>query len=174
MGLPGMRHPARICRAASLANGPHPGTRVPRSRRHKLMNSNGDGGPARTRTWDQGIMSNRISSRSSKESRRSLNAFPVSLPTADPTNDPERRPKSGGMCCAEKSIGHIELRIRTDRTGPNGRDGSRGVGGGVSRECLVTGQLGTTGSSYISTCQRTRYDRGGGGGGGGGGGKILC
>ena len=26
------------------------------------MNSKGDGGPARTRTWDQGIMSNRISS----------------------------------------------------------------------------------------------------------------
>ena len=25
----------------------------PRSRRHKLMNSIGDGGPARTRTWDQ-------------------------------------------------------------------------------------------------------------------------
>ena len=41
---------------------PHPGTRVPRSRRHKAMNFKGDGGPARTRTWDQGIMSTRIPS----------------------------------------------------------------------------------------------------------------
>jgi len=32
------------------------GTMIPCSRRHKLMNSNGDGGPARTRTWDQGVM----------------------------------------------------------------------------------------------------------------------
>jgi hypothetical protein len=26
-----------------------------------MISTNGDGGPARTRTWDQGIMSNRIS-----------------------------------------------------------------------------------------------------------------
>jgi len=44
------------------SNGSHQGTRVPHSRCHNAMNSNGDGGPARTRTWDQGIMSNRISS----------------------------------------------------------------------------------------------------------------
>ena len=44
------------------ANGMDQGTRIPRSGGHNSMISIGDGGPARTRTWDQGIMSNRIPS----------------------------------------------------------------------------------------------------------------
>ena len=45
----------------------HQGTMIPWSQCHKLMKSMGDSGPARTRTWDQGIMSNHFSSRSCKE-----------------------------------------------------------------------------------------------------------
>jgi hypothetical protein len=37
--------------------GMHQGTPIPWSERHKTMISEGDGGPVRTRTWDQGIMS---------------------------------------------------------------------------------------------------------------------
>ena len=56
-----LAHPVRLTRSQP-ANGSHQGTPVTRSRCHKMMNSKGDGGPARTRTWDQGIMSNRIPS----------------------------------------------------------------------------------------------------------------
>ena len=120
----------------SPANGSHQGTTIPCSRRHKSMISNGDGGPARTRTWDQGIMSNRISSILLPESRRSLNAFPVSLPSRSPDRTyPERSAEIRECVVAENLIGHIELRVRTDRAGPNCRDRRRGVvGGGVSRE----------------------------------------
>jgi len=40
-----------------ISYGSNQGTRIPCSRRHKPMISVGDGGSARTRTWDQGIMS---------------------------------------------------------------------------------------------------------------------
>ena len=35
---------------------PHPGTRIPRSLRHNAMITNGDGEPARTRTWGHHMM----------------------------------------------------------------------------------------------------------------------
>ena len=38
-------------------NGAHQGIPIPRPRRHNYKNFMKDGGPARTRTWDQGIMS---------------------------------------------------------------------------------------------------------------------
>jgi len=40
---------------------PYPGTRAPRSRCHNAMIPMGDGGPARTRTCYQGIMSTLVS-----------------------------------------------------------------------------------------------------------------
>jgi hypothetical protein len=63
-------------------NGSDQGTRVPRSRCHKSMILMRDGGPARTRTWDQGIMSHRISSqwREKAEEVQALFRWPLCLP----------------------------------------------------------------------------------------------
>jgi hypothetical protein len=49
-----MHHPGAPPRVGQLANGLHQGTPIPWFQRHKLMKSMGDGGPARTRTWDYG------------------------------------------------------------------------------------------------------------------------
>jgi hypothetical protein len=40
-----------------------------------------DGGTARTRIWDQGIMSNRISSNRRQKAEEAETLYPVSLPT---------------------------------------------------------------------------------------------
>jgi hypothetical protein len=56
-----LAHPVRLTRSQP-PNGSHQGTMIPWSQCHKPMICMIDGGPARTRTWDQGIMSNRISS----------------------------------------------------------------------------------------------------------------
>jgi hypothetical protein len=63
-------------------HGMHQGTTIPWSQCHKAMISEGDDGPARTRTWDQGIMSHRISSqwREKAEEVQVLFRWPLCLP----------------------------------------------------------------------------------------------
>jgi hypothetical protein len=104
--------------------GSHQGTRVPWSRLHKSMICRGDSGPARTRTWDQGIMSTRIplSRRPKAEDVEALFRCP-SRPTVSTEPVPNPGPKPGGA-----SRGKIDPDHRVARPNRQNRGRTAGVG----------------------------------------------
>jgi len=71
------------------------------------MNSNGDGGPARTRTWDQGIMSNTVTLRPWKKAEEAQQLFRYpSRPTASTELIPNALPKSRGLATRKVDRAH--------------------------------------------------------------------
>jgi hypothetical protein len=75
-------------------------------------------------------MRSHVPSNMPEESRRILNAFPVTLAAGvSDLSYPECPAEIRKACLVEKSIGHIELRVRTDRTGVESTEiGSIGLG----------------------------------------------
>jgi hypothetical protein len=110
------------------ANASHRGTRIPRSRCYKSMNFNGDGGPARTRTWDQGIMSTRVRWKLSTKAEEGKVVFGCSSRAGTPTEPiPNARPETG--CVSHRKIDPVHRVAYPNR--PNRAEPTRSVAPGV-------------------------------------------
>jgi hypothetical protein len=94
-----------------------PGDSDPLVSMPELMNSMRYGGPARPRTWDQGIMSNRISFKSSEKTEKPKPFFGVLLDRRFRKNLSRTLCRNPGVFLPEKSVGDIGLGVRAIRAG---------------------------------------------------------